>query len=392
MNKSRILPTEQVSIFGVFRMPKLSNKSIQVALMLLVLCACQDFYNFWIGKSWTPFQYESIATLLIIGQNRFIKSTGLVLFLFLSSTKIIFFQFGIDFFSIQESTLGVVILVSLFFIFIFIKIHQWRQIIWGLFFYFLFFIFILFIDKKITNDMFSSSYIFGLITPKIKITTPSNNKVYKMLKDRSIGKKGTILVVWESLGVPLDKKILATLQREIDPATMETITHEGGSTVAAEIRYLCGVNGTLQTGTDCLPNHDSSTAMHGNTLSYFNRYSLYRNIGFEKYLGRSDLGDLEVCHFAYTAICDEQLLDQLLKTVKQEQCKGFYYALTIDSHFPYLKYSDHPAQLISDVKIFLQKYEALRVELPDCELIVVGDHPPPLSNNFEAKSVLLIRR
>ena len=43
---------------------------------------------------------------------------------------------------------------------------------------------------------------------------------------------------------------------------------EGGSTVPAEIRYLCGTNNGFDSK-DCLPNLSTkSYALHGNSLSY----------------------------------------------------------------------------------------------------------------------------
>lgn len=368
------------------------RESVVAALVFLSLAIAQDIYYFWAGNGWTPIQYESLASLLIIGQTRFSRTSGLVIFLFLCITKIIYFQFGLDFLSIQESRLGIIILAGLVSIAAIVRIHQWRQLALGGTAFALAFAFLTVVDKEFTNDMAASSYLSGIFASKMQSGTTSTNLVYQHLMRRSMDKKGSVLVVWESLGVPLDKVLLAQFEKNISPAKLEVVVHEGGSTVTAEARYLCGVNGRLPETTDCIPQYIDATAMHGNTLSYFNRASLYRKMGFRAAIGRADLQNLKVCRFAYTAICDDALLDELLAQVRRDRCEGFSYILTIDSHFPYLKYSDHPSELLADVTRFLQKFEALRHELPDCELIVAGDHPPPLSKGFEAKSVLVVRR
>lgn len=371
---------------------KCNNQSVLVALTLFLLALSQDLYFFWIGKGWTPFQYESLALLLIVGQIRFVKTSGVAIFLFLTITKVLFFQFGLDFVSMQESMLGLMLLTGLLFVAAVARLHQWRQLLLGLSVFLVAFGLITLVDKKLTNDMVASSYLNGILSSRLKEGSHSGNEIYKDLMASAMHKKGSILVVWESLGVPVDKQMLAGFEKDIAPAKMQVLSHEGGSTVTAEARYVCGVNGRVPTTPNCVPQHINGTAMHGNTLSYFSRTQLYRHMGFQTALGRSDMPSLEICHYAYTAICDEALLDLLLETVKKDKCQGFSYAMTIDSHFPYLKYSDHPVELLADVKMFLKKFEALKTELPDCELIVAGDHPPPLSKGFEAKSVLVIRR
>lgn len=56
MNKYLRFESEQVMLFDIFQMPRLSNLSTHGAIILFTLCASQDFFNFLIGKSWTPFQ------------------------------------------------------------------------------------------------------------------------------------------------------------------------------------------------------------------------------------------------------------------------------------------------------------------------------------------------
>ena len=74
----------------------------------------------------------------------------------------------------------------------------------------------------------------------------------------------------------------------------------------------------------------------------------------------------------------------------QNQCKGLFYALTIDSHFPYNKYQNHVHDLLEDVSSAMEKLKQVKQAFPGCNIVVIGDHPPPVSTQFDPRAVMRI--
>jgi hypothetical protein len=172
------------------------------------------------------------------------------------------------------------------------------------------------------------------------------------------------------------------------------ILWEGGSTVSAEIRYICGSNNGFLSE-KCIPNiFNGGTAYHGNSLNYFSRYNMYKEFGFKESLGLKELRSINLneCNYTYNAICDDELFNFIVKKIeKNNGCNGFSYFLTIDSHFPYRKYGNHPYDLSINLKNTVNYLSKVNYKYNSCKFIIVGDHPPPLSKGFKTGSVALIK-
>lgn len=250
------------------------------------------------------------------------------------------------------------------------------------------------LDKGVTRDQLAASITPHFVAVGREVEpVASGNLVHATATSALREGHGVVLVVFESLGtlVPEDPAAADVAARLNSAGVVwQTIPHEGGSTVPAEIRYLCGVNGALDDGRWCLPSGLRSVALHGNSLSYFERQRLYRQMGFERLLGRNQLPQDRLCNFAYQAVCDDALLKSLQDAVREQRCRGVFYALTIDAHFPYAKYADHVSGLHDDLFRWVEGLRALRREFPDCRLYIAGDHPPPLAPRFSRKSVLFL--
>ena len=362
--------------------------SIAAIVISVAIGVVFDFYLFLNGKSWTPFQYETLFSFFLLGQNSKIFIKNFLVLLLVSATKILFYEFGLTFSLIAESTIAIALIIITTILLIILSIQEaLRNMLLS--------VFGLAVlagcvvgDKTIAGDKLFSSYLL----PQMKIGQkpyPSINPLKREISD-SIKEHGTILIVWESLGWPKDASAIASFIDKNLNIQIKRIDHEGGSTLTAEIRYLCGSNAGAMNYADCVPHQTHSEAFHGNALSYFQRQIEYPKMGFKKFSGRQELQDLKICHYAYNAVCDDYLIDQVIKSARDSQCKGLFYAMTIDSHFPYNKYKNHVSDLLHDVSEALTKLKRVKQDYPDCNIVIIGDHPPPVSNAFDPKAVMRI--
>lgn len=356
-----------------------------------------DVILFSYGYSWTPLLYEDFLLLLPLLQRKNINLSILYISICISAIKVIYFLFYLSL-SVILSLFWVKVILFFAAIFFLVAAASTRVIFkeLALSFLFLFFVsstFVLF-DKEVMHDKLSASFFghFLGISLDNKDNPVSNNIVYHRLQDDLIKGEGGILVIWEALGVPNKHALIDELQK-YHLADVEIINWEGGSTVAAERRYLCGINGQ-STPEICLPSLSKySLALHGNSLSYFNRNMTYKEYGFSETKGRVGLikDGRKDCYFAYYATCDTDLFEELFTSSASRNCQGFFYGLTIDSHFPYSKYKQHDAELYEDLGKFIQKAKAFKLTHKNCNIYVVGDHPPPLASDFSRGSVIFIK-
>lgn len=198
-----------------------------------------------------------------------------------------------------------------------------------------------------------------------------------------------IFLIWESLGVPKNNNLLESFRNEIKPAQVQILKYEGGSTISAEIRFLCGYDHGLTDTSLRAPKFYSSTAYHGNKLTFFNRKLLYEKMRFSSFLDRYKMSHLPVCHFAYNAVCDRSMLKFIFSKVLSNGCKGITHLLTIDSYFPCLNCKHHAQDLLADLNWFLDEFSEVKKLISECDLVVVGDHPPPLAKGFRAHEILM---
>lgn len=352
-----------------------------------------DLYLFKSGLSWTPLHYESLAPILLMscnqGRSQFFAAISSTLLF--GVIALLYFAFGLSYQLVSGSWVFVTVASAAILIYIF---PMGKNILTSRHVPVFFLITacgLLTIDKFFSRDMLSSAYLphfFKLGAEANSISSP--NLVYKRLKSQISTGHGGVFVAFESLGIPKDRSKLADLIHEYPEFDISALMHEGGSTVPAEIRYLCGINGKINDFSLCLPKQISSRSMHGNTLQYFDRNTLYRDMGFQKIFGRHELAGLDTCNYSYVAVCDRALRQKLLQEINETKCREFHYVLTIDSHFPYSKYSDHINGLFGDLREWLDTMKVIMKAYPDCQVVIAGDHPPPLSHDFDSKQILSI--
>jgi len=185
-----------------------------------------------------------------------------------------------------------------------------------------------------------------------------------------------------------------------------------GSTTTAEVRELCQKYGDYRhfrdvEELDCLPKQAESAgyktaAFHGFSGDFFERYDWYPKIGFrelnftENRAGLADTYSLSLCGRSFRGMCDADVAfsvkSHLLSGGKQPK---FTYWLTLNSHTP-VGYGEVPERLnCTDGGVFgdnelcriseqwlnishLVSEIATDPDLPQTEILLVGDHHPPL--------------
>ena len=363
-------------------------RSISIITFSIALGVSHDLYLFHFGKSWTPLQYESIIPLLLLGQTRYIALKAVALSLLIISSKILNYEFGLSFNLILESLTATILFLGVLSASIAASVREafrgFHLTTIGI----VLIISAVVTDKTIAGDKLFASYLLPQVKYGLKpyaAANPLRNEIAASIKE-----SGTILIVWESLGWPKDVSAITAFTKQNPTSKIQRIEHEGGSTLTAEFRYLCGSNSGVMDYADCVAHGNRSVALHGNSLSYFQRQFEYPKMGFQEFYGRHELSDLPLCRYAYNAVCDHNLINSLIKTALLNQCKGLFYALTIDSHFPYKKYRHHVSGLLQDVTDTLKKLKQVQQAYPDCNIVIIGDHPPPVSTDFDPKAVMRI--
>lgn len=372
------------------RTPNTPPTRSNVAAIAVALAALygSDIYLFLSGKSWTFLQYESALPLLLLGQTRNTVWKAVALTLLVISTKALYYEFGLTFGLIRESIAGSLLIAGTAAALAVSSAKDALQNLKLTLIGVAFFLGTAITDKTLAGDKLFSSYLLPQMTLGQK-PYPSINPLKNQI-EVSVQEQGVILVVWESLGWPKDAAAIAAFKTRNPNAAVQRIEHGGGSTLTAEMRYLCGSNAGVMDYADCVPHKTQSEALHGNALSYFQRQVEYPKMGFKKYYGRQELSALTLCYYAYNAACDSDLIDRLIQSAQKNQCKGLFYALTIDSHFPYNKYQNHVHDLLEDVSGAMDKLKKVKQAFPHCNIVVIGDHPPPVSTEFDPRAVMRI--
>lgn len=364
------------------------SSSTVATLLSIALSSAFDLYLFLNGKTWTPLQYETLLPLILLGQRHQVHIKHTLAIILINSTKILFYDFGLTFDIIFKFNLAKISINIGVFILIILSARDALRgklvSVLGV----LLLIGCAVVDKTISGDRLFSSYLL----PQMKFGQKPYSSINPLKNqiEASVHDQGTILIVWESLGWPRNSAAIDAFKSRNPNASIQRIEHEGGSTLTAEMRYLCGSNAGVLDYADCVPGKTQSEAFHGNALSYFQRQVEYPKMGFQKYYGRHELNELTLCHYAYNAACDSDLIDRLIQSAQKNRCKGLFYALTIDSHFPYNKYQNHVHDLLEDVSGAMDKLKQVKQAFPDCNIVVIGDHPPPVSTEFDPRAVMRI--
>lgn len=224
-----------------------------------------------------------------------------------------------------------------------------------------------------------------------------------------------LLIVAESWGVAREdtvkQALLANIYQQQDKlAFIETGYFDFfGATVQGEMRELCNVStengyafGQLPASTfeNCLPNvlkkqGYQTVGLHGASSQLYDRHIWYPMVGFNKVQFGEHLPDLARC-YAFNGVCDEHMLNLVANEFQQAgQNKVFVYWLSLTAHLPYdvsamrserfdcAKLNVTTGDICNNMRLQSQLFDDLgeiikRPEMKGVEVIVVGDHMPPI--------------
>lgn len=180
-----------------------------------------------------------------------------------------------------------------------------------------------------------------------------------------------------------------------------------GATVEGELRELCqlGVHGGYafskvddEAFKDCLPHQFNqqtyhTIGMHAGFSQIYERDFLYPKIGFKETIFAEQHSDKKRCS-AFNGICDNEMFDTVAQKFGSHD-KLFFYWLTLTSHASYPKKDifnhrldcqkhELPAgDICNNYMLHTQFFDGLgelikKPEMAGVEVIVVGDHMPPV--------------
>ena len=227
--------------------------------------------------------------------------------------------------------------------------------------------------------------------------------------------RNVVLVIVESLGNLLDADARARIVAPIYQPRITEKYHVSygsivyyGSTTSAEMRELCETRAsysdfTKSSGGSCLPERlhmrgYTTTAVHGFYSGMFDRNRWYPRIGFDK----MEFGEMLVpqikrqCGRVFRGACDADLPPLIERVAAETKTPDFIYWLTLNTHIPVvpgealtnfdcerkdngfgLSRVCRMAELWHDVFSAVAQL-ALDPSIAPAEILVVGDHAPPL--------------
>ena len=227
--------------------------------------------------------------------------------------------------------------------------------------------------------------------------------------------RNVVLVMVESLGYLTDP----TARRQVDSPLFDSrITDKYristgdvvyyGSTTWGEMRELCDTREryeefTKTNGSSCLPARLRSRgyatmAVHAFSYRMYERNEWYPVVGFDKELFGEELvkSTRRLCGNAFTGVCDADLPPIIVQEAAFSKKPKFIYWLTLNTHVPVAPdqaltdfgceddagifqhmHVCQMAELWHDVFVSVSKL-ALDPSIGPAEILVVGDHAPPL--------------
>ncbi len=266
--------------------------------------------------------------------------------------------------------------------------------------------------KQLINDDF-----YSLMATTPQLTTLANNK--ERIADQLIQPTSPriLYVVAESWGqlanAQAQQVILQNIFQQKERLIHLSIGYSKAysATIAGELRELCGLqlkqggfalgNLAAKQFNNCLPNQlkqrDYHTiSVHGTSGLLYDRTRWYAKAGFQHTLFGEHFLGLKRCA-AFKGVCDKELVAQVADIFQQHQNnKLFLYWLTLTSHQPYAKkdiynrrfdceyFNIQPnSDICHNAQLQTQFFDELakliqRPEMQGVEVVVVGDHPPPL--------------
>lgn len=274
----------------------------------------------------------------------------------------------------------------------------------------------------VTNQEANFSNLFGgyLLkpTPYAQATKPWSQAIEHQ---QPLNKK-LLLIIVESWGQPLNEAAQEDILKNLKAKTTDLDFFNQGSmpfrgfTVEGELRELCQLHPEtvdlfqIKTGfQNCLPHKLNdlgyeTTSFHGGGSTIYGRKEWYPKAGFKNDLFQEDFNLPTKC-IAFDGACDWDIIPFIKQSFVQDK-KLFRYWLTLTSHYSYYTKDIHntrfscsayeidddsdachnlmlQAQLFDDIAKMISA-----PEMKGVEVIIVGDHPPPL---FKADEISLFK-
>lgn len=274
-------------------------------------------------------------------------------------------------------------------------------------------------QSRLYQNMTQSEFWEATSTiPKLAPLSPAQQRATTQLQQPLSAK--ILYIVAESWGelrnAEAQKAVLSSI--DVQQEKFEFISHgtfqTSGATVAGELRELCGLelqnNGfalkrlNKKQFEGCLPyqlaqKNYATFALHGTSGLLYDRTDWYKKAGFQQtWFGENFMG-LQRCT-AFKGVCDSELMKEVGQTFKKNDTqKIFFYWMTLTSHQPYSEKDIHnhrfdckkynmkatgdachnaqlQTQFFDDLAKLIQK-----PEMQGVEVMVVGDHQPPMWGN-----------
>ncbi|MGH1571837.1 sulfatase-like hydrolase/transferase [Methylobacterium sp. P31] len=235
---------------------------------------------------------------------------------------------------------------------------------------------------------------------------------FNALPEADRPRRNVLLVLVESLGYLRDAEQRRVLFSAFDdPALKERFaittgtTSFYGPTAYGEMRELCGVRAyyTVVLGghpPSCLPSAFvkrgyRTVSIHGFTSKFYDRLSWYPTIGF----ARSIFEETTQAHYGrrcggpFVGLCDVDIAGVLSERFATTKDPMFVYWLTLNSHVPVRAEEATPRhdcatggpfndpEVCAMAEIWEDLFDAvnrLALRNPETEILLVGDHAPPL--------------
>ena len=252
--------------------------------------------------------------------------------------------------------------------------------------------------------------------------TGAAKNLFLNLEQKAKANNGVLLIVSESFGMPKDPAIFAALIQPLKSNIKYEEYNEGhfsyiGATLHGELRELCHAhpqNFNLKQLTQgfehCLPHQLAqygyqSTAMHGALGIMYDRKFWYPRAGFEQTIFFENYSWARRC-YSFPGACDIDMMSIVEQTFTSPS-KQFFYWLTLNTHAIYdardihiqalncaaFNIPEHSATCRNfqlHAQFFSQLSHLLRKPVfKGVEVIIVGDHTPPILNNAEKEKYFL---
>ena len=252
-------------------------------------------------------------------------------------------------------------------------------------------------------------------SPYPNITKPWFNDI----KDGSPDHK-LLLIVAESLGSLYNQSITEEILKNLSAQKNNLSLFEYGdspmlgATLAGEIRELCHLQPQTLDITkiptysfkNCLPNllakqGFETYSLHAASSSMYDRPIWYPKIGFKYQIFSENLPNYRKCH-SFNGVCDIDLNNIIINAFSSPKQKTFFYWLTLNTHANYdpkdillpsrincKNYDiDESSDICNYIRLHAQFFDNLAVllqapEMKGVNVIIAGDHPPPMINNLE---------